>query len=405
MKPNLPSSLGLVGAGIRRYRKRRRSLTVALSMVFFLLFAFITFFSALGANLNRYWRDGLMLADLAVPAEEGRVDQMSPVNPAHYFDPAAFWRELPLPSGSAAPRLRFGALIGSQAGSMELEQGLVVVGLDPAAESAFLPPPRLKEGRWLSGRPGEIVLPQAVAGAIGVDLGSGVVIETVTADGFSNMEAATLVGVLDVPAAAQIFGAYTGYLSLPQAQSLVDSPLVSEMVIAPGLVGQGQTRGGFRMGTALSNLPVSRAISLAYLLLQSTVVIFLGIFTIGIVNQNIRLMNEERTAEIGVYLSYGASPAWIRGLMFLELAGYALWCAILGGAAGLAVLGGLTLAGLYPVDLVTDVLMGGAPLSLWPHPGLWLASYGLLLACTWAAASRPLFQATGESAVVKLFQK
>jgi hypothetical protein len=87
------------------------------------------------------------------------------------------------------------------------------------------------------------------------------------------------------------------------------------------------------------------------------------------------------------------------------LAGYALWCAILGGAAGLAVLGGLTLAGLYPVDLVTDVLMGGAPLSLWPHPGLWLASYGLLLACTWAAASRPLFQATGESAVVKLFQK
>ncbi len=399
----MPALFSLVAAGFRRYRKKRKNLTVVLSAVFFLMFLFMNFFHVLGGNLDSYWIGALNGGDVAVLGRESRVDMMTPVDPGKFFMAADFLEHNRGLENLASPRLRFGAMLGPQKGTEELEQQLVLIGIHEDAEKKLLPGISIKEGNGFSGRENEIILPQAIAGNLGVQVGEDVVVAAKTVGGFYTMEKATLVGLQDVPATSFIFGIYSGYVPMALARRLLDTQLSSEMVLKPGYAHS--VKGEFRLSPALFTMSVSRAMSMAYLFLQWIVILFLGVFCSGIVYQNIVLLNEERVAEIGIYLSYGASPAWIQSLMYAELAVYALYCAMIGTVAGAAVMGGLTTLGMSPVDMVTDVMMGGKELNLWPGPGVWLACTALLLAFVLAAASIPVLKATRSTAIVGLFRK
>jgi ABC-type lipoprotein release transport system permease subunit len=297
-------------------------------------------------------------------------------------------------------------MAGPQAGEEELNTGLVVIGIDPALDPRVASALKVREGSFFSGDKDEILLPQAIAGDIGVELGQEVILAVMTKTGYYNMEKATLVGIIDVPPAAFVFGTYLGYVQLAQAQRLLDTNQVSELVLADNALGPiSSLQGPFNFSPALSNLSTSKAISMAYLLLQLIIVAFLAVFSIGIVYQNMLMINEERLAEIGVYLSYGARPGWIQALFLTELAVYTLFCAVIGGLAALVLMGALTMLGLKPFDMVSDLMLGGQALDLWPQPWHWIQTCLLVLAFVLGAAAKPIIDSSKNTAIVKLFRK
>ncbi len=399
-----PSMLRMVFAGFGRYRKTRKNLSAALSFIFFLILFFVSLFSALGRNLEAYWVDSVLGGDYAVSRAESYVDIMKPVNPDNYFDPVAFYVRNPRAKAVSSPRLRVGVM--AEAGDGDFENMFILVGLDPVREKELFDSIQLEAGSYFSGTKAEIILPPSIMGALGVSLGGDVVLAAQTSMGFLNMERARVVGVRKDSSTSFIFGNYQGFAPLELVRSLVGTELASEILIQPGALGNfSGLRGPFRLSPAIESFGIARAVSLAYGFLRLMILLLLGAFALGIVYQNLSLMNEERRAEIGLYLSYGASPSWVATLMYGELSLYILYCALLGGSLAVAALGGLSLAGLYPIDTVTEVMLGGKRLSLWPGPEALISSFALFMSVVFASSSLPIWKAVLNQNIVSMFRK
>jgi ABC-type lipoprotein release transport system permease subunit len=395
-------TIRIIAAGFSRYIKKRKNLTAALSFIFFLAFFFIRVFEALDGNLERFWMKNAVTGDHILSTGKGRADIMKPVSPAFYFSAEGFYSQNPGLAAASSPRLRMGVMAESSERSDNFENAFILVGVDAVREKSIFGAIELEEGPGFSGAVDEIILPRSIMNGLCVALGQSVALAARTQDGFLNMEAARVVGVLAEPSTAFVFGTYQGIAPLELARRLALTDSVSEIVATPR---SGGPRGPYRRFPALSCFGVSRAVSIAYAFLRWTVLLFLGIFALGIVYQNVVSMNDERRGEIAVYLTYGAEPAWVAALMFGELALYCLYCAIIGGILGLAALGGLTMAGIYPIDTMTDVLLGGEGLNLWPSPSSWLAAFAALVSIVFLSAGLPVAKAVSPRNIAAMFRK
>lgn len=180
---------------------------------------------------------------------------------------------------------------------------------------------------------------------------------------------------------------------------------VSELLYAPGGGGFSSSlrRSGYRRVGGLTAFSMVRSLYLAFRFLAFALYIPVFAFTLSVVYHNVVLLNAERVREIGVYLTYGARPYWLRRLFLLELTLYTAYCAVFGGILSYLAVKGINSLGFYPIDIATEVLMASTHFLIKTD----LAGFGLAFVILWglvlAGSVRPIWEATAASRVVELF--
>jgi len=152
-------------------------------------------------------------------------------------------------------------------------------------------------------------------------------------------------------------------------------------------------------------LSIVRSLSMAFNFLEW--VIFLLIFSLALssIYHNVVLMNTERYGEIGVYLTYGAKPAWIQKLFLLELGIYTFYCSILGGIFSWLFIYGFNSLGIYPIDVATEIIMSSNHFLIQVEPMTFVTTFILLLGLMVAGSMGPIWRATSSQQVIGLFKK
>ena len=222
-----------------------------------------------------------------------------------------FLRENPGLATRVAPQLRVGALLENK--TTDDSNPCIITGLDLGRQRRLNDFLKISDGRYFTPGKKEIVLSEAVALNIKAKIGEKIVIYIITKDGYPNFDLLTVVGFVKRESAAMDAGQYIAYMSIEQVRELMmtDKDSVSELLyVDPGnhnLIG---LNGPYRMMSGMAALSIVRSLSLAFNFLK--IIIFLLIFSLAIssIYHNVVLMSMERYGEIGVYLTYGAKPAW-----------------------------------------------------------------------------------------------
>lgn len=401
------SLLRIVWAGWKKYRKRRRNFTVVLIGGYFLLFFFITLFSTINENLRTYWVKDFIGGDFIVNAESPSYDLFNPIPSEHYFTYGDFLHNEPQLKERVAPRLRVGVLLeGRTSGDSTT---CILIGVDPEAERKLNDHLVVTEGRVFSPGTKKIILPEVVATNIGVGLGDEIIVYLMTEDGYLNYDLLTVEGYLGLSFAAAWFGQDIGFIPLDLARELLltSKDTVSELLYVPsgGGLFSGLHRSHYRRVEGAAAFSIARALYLAYRFLAFALYIPVFAFILSVVYHNVVLLNAERVKEIGVYLTYGARPFWLRRLFLLELIFYTAYCAVFGGAFSHLMVKGINSLGFYPIDIATEVLMASDHFVMKTKPINFCLTFIILWGLVLVGSLRPIWEATATRRVIELFDK
>lgn len=391
--------------GWTRYRRKGKSLTLALSGVFFLLVLFLSLFSTLRQNLWDYWVEGFVGGHLITAGSVEDYDLFHPLPPEDYFSYREFLAANPSLAGMVAPHLKTGALLENRETQDAID--CIITSIDLAQETGLNDHIKIKRGRFFTPGTKEIILPENIAVALGVELGDEVTVFLLTEQGYFNYDLLTIVGFVDLSLAASYFGLFRSFVPIDTLRELMfcGEDTVSELLYVPGGRGSlsGFGRPGYRMINGIESFAQVRAFSWAFKFLEFIFSFLILSFAVTVVYHNVVLINEERTAEIGVYLTYGASPSWIKTLMFMENMLNTAYCALWGGAAGWFCLRGINNLGLYPVDAAMEILMATSHFTLRSGWDLFLKAFLILLFLAGLGSYRPIWRVAESRRVVGLF--
>jgi putative ABC transport system permease protein len=261
-----------------------------------------------------------------------------------------------------APRIEFYGML-----SNGIKSGVFMgSAVDPVAEASLGFTPRLGSGRDLDTKSSgevEALIGAGVARSMNVNVGDGLTILAVTADGALNGIDVQIVGIVNT-GFKEMDDRYLR-ITLPSAQRLLQSDRVTNLV-----VGLDKTENtdivAAQLAPRLNGLPqqllLKKWIDLAAYYKQvrslfNTIFVFLGVivfFMVLMSSVNTLLMTMfERTREIGTMLAMGTPRSWIMALFVLE----ATLLGVMGAVVG--VVGGNLLG----------VLLNSAGLHLPPPPG------------------------------------
>ncbi len=394
--------LACFGAG--RYLKKLKNLTVALTVVYIIVFFFLSLFYSLNSNLYKYWVGKYLGGDLILSQNEEYFDITSPVIFDNYISYDDFILENPEYEESTSPRIRSGMLLESDSEGESISRPVIITGIDYTKEAMLNDFIRVQSGRMLKPNTREILLSRSVASYLGVDLGDKVYIFSSTVDYYQNADVLEVVGFYEtVMAAGFAFGDSYAFINLTSAKDLLQTDKISEIVTYKR--GLNSLSKNYQKRDGIKAVSLSRTIKMVYDLMFWIVMSLLLIFSTGIVFQNVTMMNEERKTEVAVYLTYGVKPLWLKLLMSFEIILYVLFCSIVGVVISLILNIWLNSLGLFPVDIFSEILLGGDVLILSRNPFIFLLTWLSLTILVVSASSYPVSRSVNELDIVKLFKK
>jgi ABC-type lipoprotein release transport system permease subunit len=392
--------------GFKKYRKRRKNLTIVLVGAFLLIFFFSSLFATIHRNLWNYWVKDLIGGNIIASNAVKTFDVYSPPKPDNFISYQKFLRENPGLAAKVTPQLRAGALLENKATNDS--NSCIITGLDLKKQRRLNDYLQISEGRYFKPGKKEIVLAESVALNIKAKIGEQIIVYIITKDGYPNFDLLTVVGFVKRQSAAMNVGEYIAYMAIDKVRELMmtDDDAVSELLY----VNQGShniigLHGPYKMYSGMSAISIVRSLSLAFSFLE--IIIFLLIFSLAIssIYHNVILMVTERYSEIGVYLTYGAKPAWVRKIFLLELMLYAFYCSILGGIFSWGLIYGINSLGIYPIDLATEILLATNHFTITINGTMFAVSFVILLILVILGSLRPIWQATSSQQVIGLFKK
>lgn len=394
-------------AGFKRYRSRRRNFTVIIIGSYFLICLFMLFFRTVIRNIDQFWVADYVGGDLIVSKTNKTYDFTRPVPPEQFFRFSQFLSRNPTYRNRVSPCLRIGALIERQIYGQS--SYCIVNGIDLQNQQGFVRQLQLFEGRMFNSNRNEVVLPKQMAENLSITLGDSLIIYVITKDGYLNFDLLQVVGLLDISLPAQTFFSQTMvYMPLAKLQELmtVDQDQVSEAVVfkKPGLLGR-PLRGNYKLIKGVTSFSLIRSLFFAFRFLEAVILFLIFVMAFCAIYHNVGLMNVEREKEIGVYLTSGAKPAWIRWLMNYELLIYTVYCSLWGGLLTLLVVTGVNSLGIYPDDIPMKLLMACSHFSIGNHPGIYLLAFLIVLFLMITGSLRPVWRATENTRIIELLQK
>lgn len=393
--------LKLALTGAKRYVHRLRNLSVALCVVFILTFFFLSLFHSLNYNLRCYWVDKYLGGDLIVSENEDFFDLTTPVPFENYVSYREFIKKNPNLEKITSPRIRVGMLLESS-NENSLSRPVIITGIDYEKESNINNFINIIDGRMLHPGKNEIVLSRTIANYLSSNIGDKIYVFSKTVDSYDNADILTVVGFYEtVTAAGFAFGDAYAYINLSTAKELLQTDLVSEFVTYSSRFNH--IRGQYTKKRGIDAVSLSRTVKIIYDLMFVIIVILLLVFSAGIVFQNITIMNEERKDEVAVYLTYGVKPQWLQWLMMFELIIYTALCSVFGVVISLIINIWLNSLGLFPVDIFSEILLGGDILILSRSPSLFLVTWFSLTLLVLCAAYHPVGKSVKELNIVQLF--
>jgi putative ABC transport system permease protein len=265
-----------------------------------------------------------------------------------------------------APRIEFYGMVSNGVKAV----GFMGSAVDPVAENSLGFISRVETGRDLDSKPGgevEALIGKGLAKSMGVNVGDGLTVLAMTADGALNGVDVQIVGITD-SGVAELDARYLR-ITLKSAQRLLQSDRVTNLVV--GLDSTDNTdKVAADLTPRLQGLPQQMAlkkwIDLATYYKQvntmfNGIFLFMGVivfFMVLMSSVNTLLMSMfERTREIGTMLAMGTPRSWIVALFMLEATLLGLMGAIVG------VIGGNLLG----------VLLNSSGLHMPPPPGYTVA--------------------------------
>lgn len=305
---------------------------------------------------------------------------------------------------AVAPRIEGEAL----ASGPEKTRGVLVIGVDPARESAITTLSRaVKAGSYLdAGDPNGILLGDRVAEILRVAVGGEVTLVTQAADGSIGAGRYRVRGIFD-SGIDMIDSAYV-FLTLPAAQSLyaLEGQVTTLTVRLDelGAVPDASAALSGKLGAAFEVLGWQKLLprladNVAFHELFTYIILFVVfvVVTLGIAN-TILMGVMERIREFGVMMALGTAPGQITRVVLYEAALLGLAGIAAGNAIGLGIVGYLGRRGIDLGQYTQAVqMMPGLTGIVYPRARadhlLFLSA--LLLAATVAASLYPAWKAAG----------
>lgn len=390
--------------GAIRYLKKLKNLSVALTLVYIIVFFFLSLFYSLNSNLYKYWVGKYLGGDLIISSKEDYFDITSPVKFDNYLSYDDFIENNPEYENSTSPRIRAGMLLESDNEGDSISRPVIITGIDYEKERNLNDFIKVKIGRMLKPNNKEILLSRSVASYLGVDIGDTIYIFSSTVDYYQNADALEVVGFYEtVMAAGFAFGDSYAFINLSSAQDLLQTENISEIVTYKR--GLSRLSSDYQKKEGIKAVSLSRTIKMVYDLMFWIVITLLFIFSLCIVFQNVTMMNEERKTEVAVYLTYGVKPIWLKILMSFEIKIYVFVCCIFGALISYVLNIWLNSLGLFPVDIFSEILLGGDVLVLNRSPLMFIITWILLTLLVVIAAFFPINRSVNELNIVKLFKK
>lgn len=396
--------LRIAYSGFKKYRKRRKNLTVILIGSYFLCYFFISLFTTINNNLWTYWVKDFIGGDIIVSQKLQTYDIFTPISPDYYFDYLDFLKaNRTFDKPQVSPRLRVGALLENK--NSDNSVPCIVIGVDLQTEKKLNDYIQVDEGRLFDPSQNEMVIPESVASNINAKIGDQIVMYVKTKEGYLNYNLVKVVGFLSLSSASSYLGQNIAYMPISQVRDLTmsDDNTVSELLYVKKGIDIPNRGSGYKVINALNSFSIVRSLSLAFGFLVIIIFLLIFSFSLSSIYNNVTIMSAERYKEIGVYLTYGAKPYWIWFLLLLELVIYTLYCSLFGGLFSLLVVVGINNLGLYPIDMPTEMLMSSSHFIMKIGPSLFISAFLILLCLVILGGLRPIWSATGNIRVSSLF--
>lgn len=395
-------------AGFKRYQKRRRNFTIILIGSYFLICFFMSFFVTANRNINYFWVKSYVGGDIVVSKNLKRYDFLHPVPPEYFFNYHKFLTLNSSYQNKVSPCLRIGALLQSKK-TNDRSCYCIVNGVDSHNLQALEQPLKLFEGRLFQNDQNEVVLPESIAANLKAKIGDQINIYVVTKDGYPNFEMVKVVGFLDISLGAQTYFRQTMvYMPINKIRELttVGNDDVSEIIsiknrgIFPAFL-----QGNYRNISGVTSFSMARSLFYAFGFLRIVILLLIFVVAASSIYHNVGLMNSEREKEIGIYLTNGAQPSWIRRLLFYELFIYTIYCSVLGGIISYLAISGFNNLGFYPINIPTQLLMACNHFTITNYLGIYLISFLIMLGLMIVGSAGPIWESTGINRITKLFHK
>lgn len=405
----LKTYLKLAIKGFKKFRKRRRNLTLLLIGAFFILIITFSLFSSIFANHQSYWGD-LMLGSGVITVDDADYEITIPPDHEEYFSYTKVKESFPSDI-FFTPRLRAGAIL--EGVDSENQNTYSLWGVEVEQELDLTPKIFVREGRFPEKGSREIALFTQGAGTLDVRVGDQVIIYTNTIDGYPNYDLVEVVGFLGFKDARfHMYAHNIVYTSISFLQELkmIEADQVSEVLF--------RTNSFFDSFEISQNFPENLqrldlhesidmyyAITELYSFFKWLIFILVLSVVISAVYHNLSLMIKERLREIGVYITYGAKKGWVIILWLFELTLYLFYCSLWGLLLAFLFVWLLNTLEIYAINEVFNVLLGGALLRLNLSVTDFLQSFGLIWMIVFLIVLKQLWTEIKEDKIISLLTR
>jgi ABC-type lipoprotein release transport system permease subunit len=396
--------LKMAYTGFQRFRKRRKNLTIVLIVCVSLVFFFVSLFSTENRNLHNFWVNSFIGGDIIISRDYKNFDFNNPTPPEFYFRMNQFLQGNRYIEQNVAPHLRVGALLESKKSTNSIP--CLIIGANIQKEQKINKGLSVLDGRFPKPGKNEIILSEYVAANLNVKVGDQVIIYAITKEGYINFDLFTLVGYLSLSLAEQSNNQLKAYISIDKLRefTLTSPDTVSELLYKrDNTFFSWNLKGPYRIINGLRSFSTVRSIYLGFMFIEIVIFILLFSICINSIYQNIILSNIEREKEIGVYLTCGATPTWIRKLMILELIIYVGFCTLIGCIISFLIITGINALGIYSIDVPTELLMSCPHFIMRTDLPIFIETLVIFIFLVSVSSIKPIWKSTQIYRVVNLF--
>lgn len=399
--------------GFLKYRKRRKNLTIVLIGSFFLIFLFYNIFDTIYSNIEEYWGKMLCGSGSIVLKSYKHFRIFSSPDKKYYFNYNSIKKVIEDKKNiNFSRRFRFSAMLETYNDNSD-KYPVILIGIDPKTEPKITSNLKVK-GRLPEEGKNEICLFSDFIYSLGskIELGSKLIVYTQNTKGYINYEVVKIVGILEPVKVQYFFGSdFLGFVPLSFATSIkgVDKNTITEEVFSTSsLFRKLQLKFLLPDKYKTVNLYNSEDIPLTMKVFYNFILWVLMLMILGIVfstiYHNVSLMIIERIRDIGVYLTFGASPGWVLLIFLGELTFYVIYCSILGGLFSTLLIYGINNLGIYASSLPMELFLNSDQFMIHIHVRYYFISFFILWIVIILATLRPILYGVNDKIVAELFR-